>query len=56
MFKYFGGVPAVLVPDNLKSAVLRADNYDPDINPDYAAMARHYGCVVIPARSGKPKD
>lgn len=56
MFKYFGGVPMVLVPDNLKSAVLKADNYDPDINPDYASMARHYGCVVIPTRSARPKD
>ena len=56
MFKYFGGTPLILVPDNLKSAVLKADNYDPDINPDYASMARHYGCVVIPARSAKPKD
>lgn len=56
MFKYFGGVPTILVPDNLKSAVTRADNYDPEINKDYAAMARHYGSVVIPARAGKPKD
>jgi len=56
MFKYFGGVPAVLVPDNLKSAVIKADNYDPELNPDYVAMSRHYGCVIIPARSGKPKD
>jgi hypothetical protein len=47
MFKYFGGVPAILVPDNLKSAVLKADNYDPELNPDYVAMSRHYGCVII---------
>lgn len=56
MFKYYGGVPELLVPDNLKSAVTKADRYDPDINTDYAAMARHYGCAVMPTRSAKPKD
>ena len=56
MFKYFGGVPNVLVPDNLKSAVSKACNFDPDINPDYLAMARHYNTVIIPARVAKPKD
>ena len=56
MFAYFGGVTELLVPDNLKSAVTRADNYDPDVNPDYAAMARHYGAAVMPTRGYKPKD
>jgi transposase len=56
MVEYFGGVPAVFVPDNLKAAVSRADNFDPDINPDYAAMARHYKVAVFPTRAGKPKD
>ena len=56
MFEYFGGVTELLVPDNLKSAVTRADNYDPDVNPDYAAMARHYGAAVMPTRGYKPKD
>ena len=56
MFEYFGGVSELLVPDNLKSAVIKADNYNPDINPDYAAMARHYGCAVMPTRGYKPKD
>jgi transposase len=52
MFKYFGGVPNILVPDNLKSAVSKACNFDSDINPDYLAMARHYNTVIIPARVG----
>jgi len=56
MFEYFGGVSELLVPDNLKSAVIKADNYDPDINPDYAAVARHYGSAVMPARKYRPKD
>jgi transposase len=56
MFAYFGGVTELLVPDNLKSAVTKADNYDPEINADYAATARHYGTAVMPTRGYKPKD
>jgi len=56
MFEYFGGVTELLVPDNLKSAVTRADNYDPDVNVDYASMARHYSSAVMPTRGYKPKD
>lgn len=56
MLEFFGGVPAAIVPDNLKSAVRRPDRYEPQINPDLAAFARHYGTAVLPARSYKPKD
>ena len=49
---YIGGVPAAIVPDCLKSAVTKADPYEPDLNRAYAAFARHYGMVVLPARSG----
>jgi transposase len=56
MFEHFGGVSELLVPDNLKSAVTKADNYDPDVNIDYAAMARYYGCAVMPTRGYRPKD
>jgi transposase len=55
-FIFFGGVPEVLVPDNLKSAVTKACRYDPDINPAYHEMARHFGCAVVPARARKPRD
>ena len=51
-----GGVPAVLVPDNLKSAVTKANNYEPDINRALEDFANHYGCVVVPARASHPKD
>ena len=54
--RYIGGVPAALVPDAMKAAVSKADRYEPDLNPEYAAFARHYGAVVLPARAGKPKD
>ncbi|HTN86694.1 MAG TPA: IS21 family transposase [Sorangium sp.] len=56
MFEYFGGVPEVLVPDQLRSAVSGPDRYEPDINPTYLEMARHYGVTVIPARPRKPRD
>jgi transposase len=55
-FKYFGGVPKIVVPDNLKSAVKSACFYEPEINRTYQEMAEHYGIAVIPARVGKPRD
>ena len=55
-FAFFGGVPEIVVPDNLKSAVTRAERYDPDLNPTYQDLARHYGVAVIPARVRKPRD
>jgi transposase len=56
MFFSFGGVPELLVPDNLKSAVTKADRYEPELNRDYVKMAEHYGCAIMPTRSAKPKD
>lgn len=55
-FKFFGGVPALLVPDNLKAGVSRACRYEPDLNPTYYEMARHYGTAIVPARVRKPRD
>jgi transposase len=52
-FAFFGGVPKLVVPDNLKSAVSKASFYDPDINPTYLDMANHYGTAVIPARGAQ---
>jgi transposase len=56
MCEYFGGVTSIWVPDNPKVAVTRADKYDPDLNPTYAELARHYETAVIPARPRKPRD
>lgn len=56
MFEFFGGVPEMLVPDNLKSAVTKACRYDPDINASYQQLAEHYQVAVMPARPLKPKD
>ncbi|MHA1146239.1 MAG: IS21 family transposase [Candidatus Helarchaeota archaeon] len=55
-FRYYGGVTRGITPDNLKSAVTKACNYEPLINETYNDLARHYGTVVLPARSAKPKD
>jgi transposase len=55
-FEFFEGVPALLVPDNLRSAVTRADRYEADLNRTYEELAAHYGCAVIPARPRKPRD
>lgn len=55
-FEFFGGVPELIVPDNLKSGVSKTHRYEPDINPAYQQMASHYGVAVVPARPYKPKD
>ncbi len=55
-FAYFAGVPAQVVPDNLKSGVVKACLYDPEINRTYAGMAAHYGTAIVPARPRKPRD
>jgi len=56
MFEFFGGVPEVVVCDNLKSAVSRASKTDPEINSSYQDMASHYGTAIFAARPYKPKD
>jgi len=55
-FEFFGGVPAAVVPDNTKTAVRNPCFYEPDINPSYQELAKHYGTAVLPARVRKPKD
>jgi transposase len=53
---FYGGVPAAIVPDCLKSAVIKSDNYEPEINPSYKDFAEHYGTVILPARALHPQD
>ena len=55
-FAFLGGVPNVLVPDNLKAAVTTAHRYEPDLNPTYQDMANHDGVAVVPTRVRKPRD
>jgi transposase len=56
LFAFLGGVPAKVVPDNLKVGVTHASYYDPVINASYAGLVKHYGTAVVPARSRKPRD
>lgn len=55
-FAFFGGVPEIVVPDNLKSGVIKAHRYEPDLNPTYQDLALHYGVAIIPARVKRPRD
>jgi transposase len=55
-FAFLGGVPELVVPDNLRAGVNKAHRYEPDINPTYQDMATHYGVTVLPARVRRPRD
>lgn len=54
--EYLGGVPLILVPDNLKAAVIKANRYEPDVNLALEDFCNHYNMGIIPARVAKPKD
>lgn len=54
--RFFKGVPQAIVPDCLKSAVIKADKYEPIINETYLDFSRHYNTTILPARSLHPKD
>jgi transposase len=54
--EFLGGVPELLIPDNLKSGVTHPSFYEPDINPSYQELASHYGLAILPARVRKPRD
>lgn len=53
---FFGGVPAAIVPDNLKSAVTKSNRYEPTLNETFLDFAEHYNTTVLPARVYKPRD
>ena len=53
---YFQGVPLAIVPDNLKSAIHKANRYEAIANENFKAFADHYGMSILAARSRKPKD
>lgn len=56
LFAFLGGVPKVVVPDNLESAVLKADRHDLGLNRTHAEMAEHHGTAILPARPRKPRE
>ncbi len=54
-FRYFGGVTATVVIDNLKAGVIQADWFDPEINPKLEEFARHYGTAILPTKPAMPR-
>jgi len=55
-FNAIQGVSMLVRPDNCKTGVVKPDYYDPVINKDYGALAKHYGCAILPARPESPTD
>lgn len=55
-FEFFGGVPAAVVPDQLKTGVTGACRYEPELQRSYEELAGHYGTVILPARPASPRD
>jgi transposase len=56
MYSFFGGVSRILIPDNLKTGVIKNTRTETVLNKAYQEMAEHYGTAVIPARVRKPRD
>ncbi len=55
-FEAYGGVTVAITPDNLKSGVTKACYYDPELNRSYSGLADHYGTVIVPTRTYRPRD
>ncbi len=53
---YYKGVPEAIVPDNLKSAVIKSNRYEPTLNETFLDFSEHYGTTILPARAYKPRD
>jgi transposase len=56
MFRYFGCVAELLIPDNEKAGVTKADKYEPELQNTYAMLGEHYGTVILPTRPHSPRD
>ena len=55
-FEDMGWAPQVVVPDNIKAAVIKPSRYEPVLNETYADLLDHYGIVALPARVRRPRD
>jgi transposase len=54
--EFYGAAPTIIVPDNPRVVVTRADRYEPELQRSYEELAGHYQAVIIPARPYRPKD
>lgn len=54
--EYVGGVPTIVIPDQLRTGVADPCRYEPGLQRSYADWARHYGTAIVPARPAKPRD
>lgn len=54
--EFYGGVPATIITDNLKAAVIKSDRYQPQVNKVFEDFCNHYGAVHVAARAYKPRD
>jgi len=55
-FEFLGGVPRVVIPDNTRTAVTHSCYYEPQLNPTYQELARHYQVAILPTRPVRPRD
>lgn len=55
-YEYFGGVPRLLIPDNLKTGVTKNTRLDTILNRSYIELADHYQAAIVPTRVKAPKD
>jgi len=56
MLEFFGGVPRVIVPDNLRSAVTKGSKYSPVLNETFETFADYYNTTILPARPRQPRE
>ena len=54
--EFFGGTPRLIVPDQARALIKYPDSYDPEPNRTYEEFAEHYGCALLAARPGHPRD
>jgi len=55
-YSYFGGVTRIVVPDNLKTGVIKHTKDEIVLNKSYHELAEYYGTAILPARVNTPKD
>lgn len=55
-YDYFGGVPRLLIPDNVRTGITKNTRTETVFNRSYSELADHYGTAIVPARVRRPQD